>query len=74
MLHGLAGGESDHGFADDGDADVVGEAAGDFFAIDKAHTWRVSLMGEGQKQIPARGYGITKTGHNMVNKGAQCCA
>ncbi len=36
-LPGFAGGEGDHCVADEGDADVVGEAAGYFFAVDEAH-------------------------------------
>jgi hypothetical protein len=30
---GFAGGEGDHGVTHERDADVVGEAAGDFFAV-----------------------------------------
>ena len=37
VLHGFASGESDHGSADDGNAYVVGEAAGDFFAVNESH-------------------------------------
>jgi len=37
QLHGLAAGERDHGVADDRNRDLVGEAPGNFFAVDKAH-------------------------------------
>jgi hypothetical protein len=39
-LPGFAGGEGDHRIAHKWDADVVSEAAGDFFAVDQTRTGR----------------------------------
>jgi len=51
VLHGFTGGQGDHGVADDGDADVVGKAAGDFFAVDKSHKGRVSRRKEDRSRF-----------------------
>ncbi len=42
-LPGFAGGEGDHRVTHERDADVVGEAAGYFFAVDEAHR-RVAML------------------------------
>jgi len=41
-LPSFAGGEGDHRVADERDADFVGEAAVNFFAVDETHTPIVS--------------------------------